>query len=69
MKSVKTINLPEKSIKDLYLAMKLFETAQDNIEDYLLMEDKKNVSELRKARNEHLNAKFFSWKDLKNKYV
>ena len=56
MKTVikETISLPKTSIERLMEAMRLFETSQDEIEDFLIIRNKTVLSKIQKARKEHL---------------
>lgn len=67
--SKETINLPRKSVGQLFEAINIFESAQNEIEDFLIVRNKFIISKIRKARKEHLNGKLKDFGALAKKYV
>lgn len=64
-----TINLPRKSVKQLFEAMNIFESAQDEIEDFLIIRNKFIMGKVKKARKEHLSGGLKDFGELAKKYV
>lgn len=64
-----TINLPRKSVKQLFEAMSIFESAQDEIEDFLISRNKFVMDKIKKARKEHLKNELKDFSALAKKYV
>ncbi len=64
-----TINLPKTSIDRLMEAMRLFETSQNEIEDFLIVRNKNILSKIQKARKEHLKDEAKDFQGLVKKYV
>ena len=64
-----TVNLPLKSVRRLFDAISVFESAQDEIEDFLIIRNKRIMNGVRKAREEHLKSKAKSFRNLIKKYV
>ena len=56
-KEKETINLPKASVGRLWDAMRFFETAQDEIEDFLISRNKTVITKIKKSREEHLSGK------------
>lgn len=71
MKTVikETINLPKTSINRLMEAMRLFETSQDEIEDFLIVRNKNILSKIQKANNQHLKNEVKDFQELVKNYV
>lgn len=71
MKTVikETISLPKTSIERLMEAMRLFETSQDEIEDFLIVRNKTILSKIQKARKEHLKSEVKDFQMLAKNYV
>ncbi len=63
-----TITLPKKVFEDLIIASEYFEQVQNQMEDYLLVQNKSFLIRVRKARSEHKKGKFSDWSKLKSKY-
>jgi len=64
-----TINLPKKSVVQLGKVFKVFESAQNDIDDFLIFQNKKITNETKKARKEHTNGKAKSFSCILKKYV
>jgi hypothetical protein len=64
-----TINLPRKSVERLFEAINIFESAQDEIEDFLIVNGKSPMNKIRKARKEHLESKTKDFQALVEKYA
>lgn len=64
-----TISLPKSSIERLMEAMHLFETSQDEIEDFLIVRNKTILSKIQKARKEHLKNEVKDFQMLAKNYV
>lgn len=64
-----TVNLPRKSVRQLFEAMSIFELAQDEIEDFLIVRNKLIINKIKKARKEHLNGKLKDFSILAKKYA
>lgn len=64
-----TISLPKTSIERLMEAMSLFETSQDEIEDFLIVRNKTILSKIQKARKEHLKNEVKDFQMLAKNYV
>lgn len=64
-----TISLPKTSIERLMEAMRLFETFQGEIEDFLIVRNKIILSKIQKARKEHLKNEVKDFQVLAKKYV
>lgn len=64
-----TISLPKTSIERLMEAMRLFETSQDEIEDFLIVGNKTLLSKIQKARKEHLKNEVKDFQMLAKNYV
>lgn len=64
-----TINLPKTSVERLMEAMRLFETSQNEIEDFLIVRDKTILSKIQKARKEHLKDEVKDFQALAKNYV
>lgn len=67
--SKETINLPKASVERLLDAMRFFETAQDEIEDYLISRNKLTLAKIKKARAEHLSGTRKDFQNLLKRYV
>ncbi|PJA41716.1 hypothetical protein CO177_00845 [Candidatus Wolfebacteria bacterium CG_4_9_14_3_um_filter_37_9] len=65
----KTINLPRKSVENLFEAMSIFESAQGEIEDFLISRNKFIMNKIKKARKEHLKGGLKDFNALAKKYV
>lgn len=57
--------LPKKTLHNL---LEKLANLQEEIEDYLIFQDKNLLKSLRKARKEHLNGEVIEWEELKKKY-
>lgn len=64
-----TINLPKISVERLLEAMRIFESAQDEIENFLILHNKNITNRVKKARREHLDGKVKDFRDLIKRYV
>ncbi len=67
--TTKTINIPRKSVEQLFEAINIFESAQDEIEDFLIVNSEPLMNKIRKARKEHLGIKTKDFQELVKKYV
>ena len=63
-----TITLPKKLFADLVQTMEYFSQLQSELEDFMLSGDKRFLSDMRKARREHLADNFSDWSKMKAKY-
>jgi hypothetical protein len=68
MNKQETVVLPKKSLRNLLEALHRFTDLENEIEDYLIFQNKKFVKSLNKARKEHLNEEVIDWSELKKKY-
>ncbi|MEK7596087.1 MAG: hypothetical protein AAB564_00855 [Patescibacteria group bacterium] len=66
---IETINLPRKSVEQLFETINIFESAQNEIEDFLIVNNKSLMNKIRKARKEHLENKTKDFRHLVKKYV
>ena len=64
-----TINLPRQGVRRLLEAMRFFELAQNEIEDFLLFRNESIMGKIKKARKEHLEGKVKDFQGLIKKYV
>ncbi|MBI5078111.1 MAG: hypothetical protein HZB11_01930 [Candidatus Yonathbacteria bacterium] len=64
-----TINLPKASVGRLLDAMRFFELAQDEIEDFLVSNNKTIIAKIKKAHGEHLKGESKDFQNLLKKYV
>lgn len=64
-----TINLPKTSIERLLEAMRFFELAQDEIEDFLLFQNKTILTKIKKAHKEHKQGKTKDFQELIKRHV
>ena len=64
-----TINLPRQGVKRLLEAMRFFELAQNEIEDFLITRNESIMDKIKKARKEHLGGKIKDFQELVKKYV
>jgi len=64
-----TVNLPLKSVRRLFDAISVFESAQNEIEDFLIVRNKRIMNSVRKSRDEHLKGKVKDFRNLIKKYV
>ncbi|MBI5306711.1 hypothetical protein HZB04_03985 [Candidatus Wolfebacteria bacterium] len=65
----KTINLPQKSVENLFKAMSIFESAQNEIEDFLISSNKFIMNKVKKAHKEHSRGELKDFSALVKKYV
>lgn len=63
-----TITLPKKVFDDLVRATEHFERAQDELEDYMLSQNRNFLAQVRKARHEHKTGQFLDWGKVRSKY-
>lgn len=63
-----TVTLPKKVFNDLVKATEYFERVQDELEDYILSQNKYFVARARKGRNEHKRGRFLSWGKVRSRY-
>ena len=68
-KEKETINLPRASVGRLLDAMRFFEMAQNEIEDFLISRNKIIAAKIKKARAEHLNGELKDFQNLLRRYV
>lgn len=61
----KTITVPESLLKKLSKATRAFQELEDEVEDFLLVNDPDFLAKMRSARASHLGGKTRSFKDLK----
>lgn len=64
-----TIKLPKQGIHNLFEAISIFESAQDEIEDFLIIRNKSIMNKIEKARKNHLGGKVKDFQELVKKYV
>lgn len=64
-----TINLPKASVKRLFDAMRFYELAQNEIEDFLISSNKTMMAKIKKARTEHLRGGTKDFQGLLKKYA
>lgn len=67
-KNQETIALPKKSVHSLLNMLRGFADLEDELEDYLMFQDKELVKRLRKARKDHLNGKVITMEEFRKKY-
>ena len=67
-KNKETVTLPKKSVDSLLNILRSFAELEDELEDYLMLQNKELVKQLRKARKDHLSGKMMDWAELKKKY-
>lgn len=63
-----SITLPKKLFEDLVKTMEYFGQLQNELDDFMLGKDKKFLSDMRKARREHLSSSFSDWSKMKSEY-
>jgi hypothetical protein len=63
-----TITLPKKVFNDFLKATEYFEHAQDEMENYILSQNKNFITRVNKARREHKGERFGSWEKIKSRY-
>jgi len=63
-----TITLPKKVFDDLVKATEHFERAKDELEDYMLSQNKNFIAQARKARYEHKKGKFLDLGKIRLRY-
>ncbi|MDO8590674.1 MAG: hypothetical protein Q7R65_01710 [bacterium] len=63
-----TVAVPKATFAKLLNAMSAVEDAQEHIEDFLLLSNKKVITDVRRARLEHQKGKVSSWHSLKTRY-
>lgn len=65
------IILPQKSVNRFFEAIDFFESAQNEIEDFLIANNKFLMNKIEKARKEHLSGRVADFRQLinKRKYV
>lgn len=64
-----TINLPRKDLINLLETMDLFESIKDEIENFLISNNKEIMKKVKKSRREHLAGKLGDFEKLAEKYV
>ena len=64
-----TINLPKVSIERILEAMRLFESAQDDIEDFLIFKNKEILKKVKNADKERKKSMIKNFHSLAGKYV
>lgn len=64
-----TIGLPKKEVINLFEAMNIFESAKEEIENFLISRNKEIMVKIKKARKEHLAGKVKDFERLTEKYV
>ena len=69
IKDKETINLPRKSVEQFFEAISIFESAQNEIEDFLIVRNKTLMNKVKKARKEHLTNKVKDFQELAKAYV
>lgn len=67
-KNKETVTLPKKSVDSLLNMLRGLAELEDELEDYLMFQDKELVKKLRKARKERLSGKVISMGDARKKY-
>lgn len=67
--SKQTINLPKASVERLFDAMRFYELAQNEIEDFLISGNKTMMAKIKKARAEHLSGGTKDFQNLLKKYA
>lgn len=60
--------MPKKVFDDLVRATECFERAQDELEDYMLSQNKNFIVQARKARREHKKGQFLDWGKVRSRY-
>lgn len=64
-----TINIPKKSIESLMEALRLFEITQNEIEDFLILNNKNLIKKIKNARKEHKKGLVKNFDTLVKQYV
>jgi len=64
----KNISLPKATFQKMVGAMTAVEDAKEHLEDFLTFSNKKVVSELQRARMDHIKGKVGNWQMLKARY-
>ena len=67
-KNQETISLPKKSVHSLLNILHNFADLENELEDYLMFQDKELVKRLRKAKKDHLSGKVVSMEEFRKKY-
>lgn len=67
-KNQETVTLPKKSVDSILNMLRNFAELEDELEDYLMFQDKELVKGLRKARKEHLSGKVISMEEFRKKH-
>lgn len=67
-KNKETVTLPKKSVDSLLSMLRGFAELEDELEDYLMLQDKELMKELKQARRDHIEGKVKDWAELKKKY-
>lgn len=67
-KTNNTVAVPKAAFSKLINAMSVVEDAQEHIEDFLLLSNKKIATDIKRARLEHQKGKVGSWHVLKTRY-
>lgn len=62
------ISLPKSAFEKIINAMGAVEDAQEHIEDFLMLSNKKIAVEVQRARLDHQKGKVGSWTMLKKEY-
>jgi len=70
---MKTMNknnvmMPKKTFAKFVDAMAVFNEVQEQIEDHLILTNKKIVSDLQRARLDHKKGRMINWNSLKAEY-
>ncbi|MDO8594671.1 MAG: hypothetical protein Q7R93_04125 [bacterium] len=62
------VSLPKATFQKMVGAMNAVEDAKEHLEDFLMLSNKKVVSELERARLDHLKGRVGNWQTLKARY-
>ena len=64
----KNVVLPQATFNKMIGALNAVEDAKEHLEDFLLLSNKKVVSELQQARLDYVKGRVGSWQALKTRY-
>ncbi len=67
-KNQATITIPKKTFQNLLKAGRIFELAQNELEDYLMFQSPKFLKKMRKAHNEDKNGTVLEWGAFRRKH-
>ena len=68
MKKQETVTIPRKSLRSLLGILRSFADLEDELEDYLMMQDKQLLKDLRKAKKDYEEGKVMSTEEFRKKY-